>query len=188
MSMIVSSSHRLGFGRAAFLAASLALAAGAASAHDFSAGSLEIHHPWARATPPGAKVGGGYAVIENTGTEPDRLIGGSAEVADLVEVLEMSVVDGVMKMRPLEDGLEIPPGGKVELKPGSFHLMLMGLKGPMKEGESVAGSLTFEKAGTVDVTFAVAPIGAMSDGGDMHMEGDAPMDGGMKMDHGSTGQ
>jgi copper(I)-binding protein len=72
----------------------------------------------------------------------------------------MAVTDGVMTMRPLPDGLPVPADGAVELKPGSYHLMLMELAAPLKAGESIAGTLTFEKAGTVPVTFVVAPIGA----------------------------
>jgi periplasmic copper chaperone A len=144
------------------LALGLALAVGQALAHDFKAGSLTIGHPWARATPPGAKVGGGYLTIENTGAEPDRLVAATVEIAGRAELHEMAVVDGVMKMRPLEAGIEVPASGSVELKPGSYHLMLMDLKQPLKEGESFSGTLTFEKAGTVDVTFNIESMGATS--------------------------
>jgi copper(I)-binding protein len=74
----------------------------------------------------------------------------------------MAVVDGIMKMRPLENGVEIPAGGSVEFKPGGYHLMFMDLARPVKEGESFSGTLTFEKAGTVDVTYEVGPIGGDS--------------------------
>jgi len=138
------------------------LVASQALAHDFKAGSLTIGHPWARATPPGAKVGGGYLTIENTGAEPDRLVAATVDIAGRAEIHEMAVVDGVMKMRPLGNGIEIPAGGSVELKPGAYHLMLMDLKQPLKEGEGFSGTLTFEKAGTVDVTFEIGSIGATS--------------------------
>ncbi|MBN9022005.1 MAG: copper chaperone PCu(A)C, partial [Rhizobiales bacterium] len=73
---------------------------------------------------------------------------------------EMAVVDGVMTMRELPDGLPIPAGGSVELKPGSYHIMFVGLKAPLKEGESFKGTLTFEKAGTVQVEYAVQALGS----------------------------
>lgn len=138
------------------------LIASQALAHDFKAGPLTIGHPWARATPPGAKVAGGYLTIENTGAEPDRLIAATVEIAGRAEIHEMAVVDGVMKMRPLDNGVEIPAGGSVELKPGGYHLMLMDLKQPLKEGEGFSGTLTFEKAGTVDVAYDIESIGATS--------------------------
>jgi copper(I)-binding protein len=149
--------------RAIFLLAGLlavGFAAPTVSAHDFKAGSLTIEHPWARATPLGAKVGGGYLTILNPEAESDRLVAATADVAGRVEIHEMAVVDGVMRMRPLENGVEVPAGGSVALKPGSYHLMLMDLTRPLKEGESFSGTLTFEKAGKIEVTFAVAPIGA----------------------------
>lgn len=141
------------------LAAALALTAlQPVFAHDAS--PVHVEQPWARATPPGAKVAGAFAVIENHGSTPDRLVSATAEIAGRVEIHEMAVTDGVMTMRPLPDGLPIPADGSVELKPGSYHLMLMDLAGPLKDGEHVAGTLTFEKAGTVPVEFVVAPIGA----------------------------
>lgn len=124
------------------------------------AGALVIEQPWIRATPGGAKVAGGYVRITNTGTEPDRLLATSIPFAARGEVHEMSNDGGVMKMRELEGGIALAPGRTVELKPGGLHLMFVGLTGAPKQGESVRGTLTFEKAGTVDVVFAVAPIGA----------------------------
>jgi copper(I)-binding protein len=121
---------------------------------------VHVEQPWARATPPGAKVAGAFATIENHGATPDRLVSATAEIAGRVEIHEMAVTDGVMTMRPLADGLPVPADGSVELKPGSYHLMLMDLAGPLKDGEHIAGTLTFEKAGTVPVEFVVAPIGA----------------------------
>lgn len=135
----------------------------------YKAGALVIEGPWARATPGGARVGGGYVKITNTGQEPDRLVGGSLPIAGAVEVHEMAMSGDVMKMRHLEKGLEIKPGQTVELKPGGNHLMFMDLRGGLKAGETVKGTLKFEKAGTVEVEFRVAPIGAQSGGGQMHM-------------------
>lgn len=137
----------------------LTVIATSASAHEYKVGALEIKHPWTRATPKNAPVAGGYLKIVNTGTTADRLTGGSAEVAQKFEVHEMSMDGGVMKMRELKDGLEIPPGATVELKPGSYHIMMMNLSHPLAKGDRVKGSLTFEKAGKVDVEFAVEAIG-----------------------------
>ena len=155
------------------LAAALALfAMQPVAAHEFKLGELEIGHPWARMTPAGAKVGGGYLTIENDGKEADRLVAATAEVAERVEIHEMSVKDGVMNMRMLADGLEIPAGGEVKLAPGGYHLMMMGLKQPLKQGESFKGTLTFAKAGTVNVEFKVegmgGPQGAQPAGHDGH--------------------
>lgn len=133
-----------------------------ALAHDYTVGALKIHDPWARATPKGAPVGGAYMSISNTGTTADRLIGGSTAVAKGFEVHEMSMANGVMKMRELPNGLEIKPGETVVLKPAGYHIMLTGLTTQMKQGEQVNGTLKFEKAGEVKVEFAVAGIGAMT--------------------------
>jgi uncharacterized protein YcnI len=130
----------------------------------YKAGSLVIEAPWVRATPAGAQVGAGYLKITNTGTAPDRLLGGSSPGANAVEVHEMSMSGGVMNMRQLDQGLEILPGKTIELKPGGHHLMLTGLREGLKAGETVKGILRFEKAGGVDVEFTIAPIGAQSPG------------------------
>jgi copper(I)-binding protein len=151
--------------KSVLLAAILAIAATAASAHDYKAGSLEIKHPWSRATPKGATVAGGYMSIVNAGGAPDRLIGGSVEGAGKFEVHEMSMDGGVMKMRLLPKGLEIKPGQTVELKPGSYHVMFVGLKQPFEQGKRVKGTLEFEKAGKVNVEYAVEAIGATPQGG-----------------------
>jgi copper(I)-binding protein len=142
----------------------LALAAGA-SAHDYKLGPLVIDHPWSRATPKGAAVAGGYMKITNTGSTPDRLLGGATEVAKKFEIHEMRMDGGVMKMRELASGLEIAPGATVEFKPGSYHVMMMNLAKPFVQGERVKASLTFEKAGKVEIEFAVEAIG----GGKQHM-------------------
>ena len=141
------------------LAAALAIVVSSASAHEYKAGSIEIKHPWARATPKGSEVAGGYMKLINTGTTPDRLIGGTNAVAGKFEIHEMSMDGGVMKMRPLPNGIEIKPGQTVELKPGSYHLMFIGLKQPFEQGKRVKGTLRFEKAGTVEVEYAVEAIG-----------------------------
>jgi len=148
---------------AALLALSLAFA-GSAAAHDYELGSLSIKHPWSRATPKGASVAGGYLTITNNGTTPDRLIGGSVEAAKRFEIHEMSMEGGVMKMRELPKGLEIAPGATVELKPGSYHVMMMNLSKQFMQGDKIKGSLTFEKAGKVDVEFTVEAVGGAPQG------------------------
>jgi copper(I)-binding protein len=134
----------------------------AAADRVYKVGELVIEAPWTRATPGGAKVGGAYLKITNTGAAADRLIGGSLPTATAVEVHEMSMTDGVMKMRKLEEGLEIKPGQTVELKPGGYHLMFIGLSQALQQGHPVKGALQFEKAGSVEVEYRVAPIGARS--------------------------
>jgi periplasmic copper chaperone A len=93
---------------------------------------------------------------------PDRLVGGSATIAAHVEVHEMAMDNGVMKMRELEKGLEIKPGETVELKPGGYHMMLMNLKEPAVDGGKVEGTLVFEKAGTIAIYYHVRALGATS--------------------------
>lgn len=135
-------------------------------AHEFKAGDLEIIHPWSRETPHGAKVAAGYVRIVNHGARPDRLLSVAGAIAGRTEIHEMAVDDkGVMTMRPVE-GVEIPAGGAVELKPGGYHIMFLDLKDAKKQGEAFAGSLTFEKAGTVEVEFAVERMGGGHGAGD----------------------
>jgi copper(I)-binding protein len=148
-------------GLAALAIALVLILAQAASAHEFRVGDLTLEHPWSRATPPGAAVGAGYLVIDNGGAEADRLVSATADdVCGHVEIHRMAVENGVMTMSPIPGGLEIPAGGSVTLEPGSFHLMLMDLKRELKEGETFSASLTFEKAGTIDVEFQVDSMGA----------------------------
>ncbi|RWK59855.1 copper chaperone PCu(A)C [Mesorhizobium sp.] len=156
-SFLHSFEERLGI--TVFLLALLFVSAQAVFAHEFRAGDLKIVHPWSRATPPGAKVAGGYFTITNTGSSPDRLLSISSEISAKAELHEMGVKDGVMTMRPVSGGLEIPAGGKVALAPGGYHLMFVGLKQQPKQGETFPATLTFEKAGTVTVEFAVEGMG-----------------------------
>jgi periplasmic copper chaperone A len=147
--------------RQALLAMSvLAATAGMALAQTYTVGSLKIEQPWTRATPGGAKVGGGYLTITNTGTTPDRLLGGSLAQAGRFEMHEMKMDGGTMQMREVKGGLEIGPGQKVEFKPGGYHIMFMDLRSPFKQGDKLKAQLRFEKAGTVDVEFKVESIGA----------------------------
>jgi copper(I)-binding protein len=160
------------------------VAAAPARAEEVRAGDLVITQGWSRATPGGAKVGGGYLTIENKGSAPDRLIGGSADVAGTVQIHEMAVNNGVMTMRPLDNGLTIEPGKTVKLAPGGFHLMLLDLKNPLKQGDKLPVTLEFEKAGKVKLSLDVQGVGAQAPtadgnaGGHMEMK---KMPSGMKM-------
>jgi len=145
------------------IATALLIAPAAAWAHGFTLGNLEIGHPWSRATLPGAKVAAGYLTVKNNGTEADRLIAVESKISEKAEIHEMAVNDGIMTMRPLAGGLEIPAGGEIKLEPGSFHIMFVGLKEPAVEGVKFPGTLTFEKAGKVDVEFAVDKPGGEAD-------------------------
>jgi copper(I)-binding protein len=160
--MLLRSVTRAAFG--AFLIICL-VAAPPLRAEEVKAGDLVITQAWSRATPGGAKVGGGFLTIENKGTTPDRLIGGTADVASKVEVHEMSMNNGVMTMRPLDKGLTIDSGKTVKLAPGGFHLMLMDLKNPLKQGDKLPITLEFEKAGKVQVSFDVQAVGAPAPAG-----------------------
>ncbi|HRO51280.1 MAG TPA: DUF1775 domain-containing protein [Hyphomicrobium sp.] len=129
-------------------------------------GALAIEGAWARATPHGAKVGAGYLTILNTGSTADTLIAISAPVAGKSEVHDMTMTDGVMRMRALPEGIEIPAGGTVTLAPGGKHLMFMDLKEPLVAGASLPVTLTFKNGGTVEATFPIRPIGGdKKDGG-----------------------
>jgi copper(I)-binding protein len=138
----------------------LAGTAGAVLAQTYTVGPIKVEQPWVRATPGGAKVGGGYLTITNTGTTPDRFLGVLLPQAARVEVHEMKMEGGTMQMRQVKGGLEIGPGQKVELKPGGLHIMFMDLRAPFKQGDTLKGQLRFEQAGSLDVEFKVESIGA----------------------------
>jgi periplasmic copper chaperone A len=143
-------------------AASSVLPNFAALSKDFATGAITIQRPWSRATPGGAKVASGYFTIKNAGDAPDRLLSVTTEIASHSGIHQMSMSDGMMQMRELTDGLAIPAQGSLTLEPASYHLMFEDLKRPLKEGETFSGTLTFEKAGTVSVTFDVRGLGASS--------------------------
>ena len=157
--------------RLAILFALCAMLIAPAVAHEYTVGSLHIGHPWSRATPKGAAIGAGYLKITNNGTAPDRLLGGSSEAAKSFELHVMSMENGVMKMRPVEGGIEIKPGETVEFKPESYHVMFVGLKEPLVQGHRVKATLDFEKAGKVAVEFVVESIGARQGNDDHAMPG-----------------
>lgn len=131
-------------------ALALGLAALAASAHEFKAGSLAIGHPYARATAAGQTIGGGFMKFTNDGAAADKLLAASAPVAGSVELHTMRMEGDVMRMRQV-DAIELPPGATVELKPGGLHMMFIGLKQPLKAGDKFPLTLRFEKAGEVTV-------------------------------------
>lgn len=134
----------------------------AAQAHSFKAGDLLIGHPFARATAPGQPTGGGFLRIENPGKSADRLVSAQATVSNRVELHEMKMEGDVMKMREV-DGIDVPAGKSVELKPGGLHIMFISLKAPLKEGDKFPMVLRFEKAGEVTVTVNVEAPGASHD-------------------------
>jgi periplasmic copper chaperone A len=127
-------------------------------------GDLELTGLWTRATPPNAPTGAGYVTITNTGDTPDRLVSVKTPVADMSQIHQMKVVDGVMTMRPVEGGLEIPGHGSVTLAPGGFHLMFMGLKQGIMEGSELPVTLTFERNGPVEIDLKVYPVGSPGPG------------------------
>jgi copper(I)-binding protein len=141
----------------------LAQAHGAMAAHGsatFAVGDLVVEGPWAResVTPTGA----GYLTVRNDGDQDDRLIGVASEVAAKAELHGSTMEGGVMRMHPVE-AVVVPAHGEAALAPGGLHVMLMGLKGRLEEGESFALTLEFEHAGTIEV---VATIEDIAHGGD----------------------
>lgn len=136
--------------------------AGMAQARDVQVGNLVIESPWSRATPGGAKIGAGYLAIVNIGTQPDRLTAASSPIAERVEIHSTSMDGGVMRMRKITEGLELKAQEVTEFKPGGLHLMFIGLKQQIKKGDKFPVRLTFASAGTVDLIFVAAAIGAKS--------------------------
>ena len=155
----------------AYAALLASLLATPAQAQEVKAGDLVISQGWSRATPGGAKIAGGYLTIDNKGSAPDRLVSVAGDVAGKVEIHEMAMNNGVMTMRPLDKGLPIEPGKTVKLAPGGYHLMLMDLKNPLKQGEKVPLELQFEKAGKVAVSLDVQGVGAQAPAGAGHSDG-----------------
>jgi len=135
-----------------------------AQAKDFDVGSIHITQPWARATPKGASSAAAYMTVTNGGSAPDRVSCVSSDASAECQIHTMTMEDGVMKMRPVEGGLEIKPGETVTLKPSSLHVMLINLKHPLEQGKTVKVTLKFENAGTIDVDYPIAAIGAPAPG------------------------
>jgi periplasmic copper chaperone A len=139
------------------------LAAGAASAAEYMAGDLRIIDPWARATAGVARNGVAYVTIENMGAVADRLTAVASPVATRAEVHDQVIENGVAKMRAAGP-VELPPGARTAIEPGGLHIMLMGLKRPLVEGEQVPLTLVFEKTGRVDLPLEVEAAGATHSG------------------------
>jgi copper(I)-binding protein len=127
---------------------------------DYKIGSIEIVLPWSRATPSTAPSAGGFLTLINKGTAPDRLIAIETPAAKQAELHEMKMDGAVMRMRELENGVVLPPGQTVELKPGGYHVMFIGLKAPFMKDQKVPATLVFEKAGRIDIEFQVDALGA----------------------------
>ena len=153
--------NRSHFGHA-FMAAifTTLITLGATPATAGEAHGIQIHDPWARASAGMAAAAGAFMMIYNKGDADDRLIGASTPAAGMTQVHETAVTDSVMTMRHVE-AIAIPAGGKVELAPGGLHVMLMKLAAPLKEGTHFPLTLTFEKAGTVQIDVPVMKPGAM---------------------------
>lgn len=146
-------------------------------AHDFALGSLQIDHPWARASIGAAKAGAAYLMISNVGAAPDRLIAVETPAARRAALHTHMMDEGVMRMRPVE-AVEVAPGEPAVLQPGALHIMLIGLTQPLAEGGSFPLTLTFEKAGAIEIEVKIE--GATSKG--PHPDGTAPA---MEHDHSS---
>jgi copper(I)-binding protein len=156
-----------------------------ALAHEEKSETLSISHPWSRATAPNQKVGAVFMEIKTRNGEADRLVGGSSPDAEKVEIHNHIMDSGVMRMRRI-DGVDIPAEGSVELAPGGFHVMLLGLKAPLLEETVIPLTLIFEKAGAVEIEAVVEAAGARGASGTSMKHDGMKMDmkdGGMK--HGS---
>ena len=138
---------------------------GSAAAADYQLGALKVTQPWARATPKGSVSGAAYMTVTNTGTKAVRLRCVSSDAAAKCEIHEMSMDGGVMRMRPVEGGLEVKPKETVTLKPGGFHMMLTGLKAPLQQGKTLEATLQADGGATVQVEFPIESIGAAGPGG-----------------------
>lgn len=162
--------------RIALMAALVFATCAVGHAADVTVGNIKLTSAWARATPKGATVGGGYFTVTNTGNTPDRLVGGVSDIAARFEIHEMGMEQGVMKMRELASGIEINPGQTIRFEPSGYHIMFLGLRQPLRQGDHFRATLQFEKAGSATIDFTVESIGARSGG--------AAMPGGKTMQHG----
>lgn len=154
-----------------------ALTATAAPADEMHIGDLTVTGAWTRATAPSMRNGGAFLTIRNAGSADDRLVGASTPAAARTELHTHRMEAGVMKMRPVEGGIPVPAGGTAELRPGGYHVMMMGLQAPLAEGSAIALTLTFEKAGSVTLDVPVLAAGAQGGTGQRH---------GFGTDHGDT--
>ena len=161
----------------AFLLLAGALESLPVQSQEAKVGDLVISQPWSRSAPRGAELASAYLTIENKGTTPDRLIGGSTEIAEKLQIQQSSMVGGALTLNPVEGGLTISPGDKVVLAPHAIHLTLSNLKSRMKKGTQVPMTLEFEKAGKVTVSFDVLSAAST---GPVAPKASAPDDGKMK--------
>ncbi len=173
------------------LAGTSAFTSPAAAADGYDVGSIHISRPWSRATPKGAAAGAGYMTVTNNGTAPDKVSCVADDASAQCQIHTMTMEGGVMKMRPVEGGLEIKPGETVSLKPGGNHMMFLSLKRALEQGGTVKATLKFEHAGSIEVEYPVLAIGAPAPGasaggsmqgagGAMHMQGGGMQGGGMQ--------
>ena len=145
-----------------FLAAALLLALSLSNqTHaQTSTNTITVEQAWARATPGGARTGAAYMTLLNSGASADRLLSATTPVADQVQFHKQTEDNGVSRMREVHN-VELSPGGKIIFKPGDMHMMIVGLKQPLKEGQTFPLTLQFEKAGRIDVSVPIEKVGAM---------------------------
>ncbi len=129
---------------------------GLAHAHETKVGAITIEHPWMRPSPMKATTAAGFLIITNIGAEDDRLIKATSTITANVQIHDMKMEGDVMKMVELTEGIVIPAGQSVVLKPRSLHVMFQDVEAMPEPGTEVRGTLVFEKAGSVDVTYEVA--------------------------------
>ncbi len=143
----------------AFAMLAAALVSGATMADEYQVKSLRVSNPFARATPPGAKVAGAFMSIENLGKEADRLVGVTSPAAGVAGIHEMAMDGGIMTMHAVK-GIDLKPGAMVELRPGGYHIMLEDLKQPLKQGDRIPLLMRFERAGAMEIKVTVEAMGA----------------------------
>lgn len=138
-----------------FLAAMILVTSALSHAQDYRLGELQVSQPYARPTVPGQPAGSAYLNLQNNGKNADKLVSAASPIAGSVQIHTMSMDGNVMRMREVA-GVDLPPGARLAMKPGDgYHLMLMGLKQPLKTGDKFPLTLVFEKAGKIEVTVPV---------------------------------
>lgn len=134
-----------------------------AAARSYTLGEIDIGSAWARAGSPEASEGAGFFTLTNKGVAPDRLIAATSPVAERVEIHAITVVGSGVRMRQRERGLVLTPGLTLMLKPRGYHLLLIGLRTPLEPGTRIAATLTFEKAGSIDIELVAAAAGPVGE-------------------------
>ncbi|MFT6557800.1 copper chaperone PCu(A)C [Sneathiella sp.] len=157
-------------------AVAVTLMSGLFSAPSYADGMMMAKDGWARSRTASAKVAGAFVTLHNMSKEDDRLIGATSKIAKRTEIHTTKMTDGVMKMIQVKEGITVKAGETVQMKPGSYHIMFMGLTEVLAEGKEIPVTLKFEKAGDVDILVSVKKAGSMGHGGHGGMK---------KMDHGS---